>query len=528
MKIQSLVFMSLIVVSSGNLAAGSEPNPQNAGLFAQLPLDILSRITSIAQDCDEDCDCGCCGEPVLTWCDVCKAQATCKFMRKYFIHQDRYLEADFASERQKDETVPAFLNRVLVSMAKGALYPHKNPISLDLSDNSLQDDPHALEQFIHNLDTFGLANRIIEFSLNNNGLSRLPANINLLKNLEMLDFFSNTFGFFLQTGEPTTFDAIGSVESLQKLERLNVAYNHIKQLPGYISSMPALETLDISGNPLSLEELEKVCRNKSLRELHCTGIPIKTLPPSMTTGGPNGTGQLKTLALDVRRLPMDELEKICTMSQLEFLQLDCYQLPALPPGINKLNKLQTLYLSCNPHEFEDDEGFVKPNLSIADLRKLCTMANLEILTIDAITIASLPQEINNLKKLRRLTLCDSELPSQELTKICQLKQLISLNLTGNTLQVLPDDIRNLTNLTELDLTSNDLSPKELSKLSALTNLEKLSLGNNKLTSLPQELVALQHLKELNIWNNNIEEDEDYATLLSQLPADLKIVNEPPF
>ena len=113
MKIQSLILCFLVAASSASLMQGAEPDPENAGLFAQLPLEILSYIAAITQkDCDADCDCEYYGEPILGWRDICQAQATCKYMRKHFIHPERMLKFDFSLQKQPSETFSSFFNKV--------------------------------------------------------------------------------------------------------------------------------------------------------------------------------------------------------------------------------------------------------------------------------------------------------------------------------------------------------------------------------------------------------------------------------
>ena len=191
MKVQSLILFFLIAVSSVSHTTGAEPNPENAGLFAQLPLEILSYIANITQKDCADCDCECCGKPILEWRDICQAQTTCKYMRKYFIHPERMLKFDFSFQIQPSETVPSFFNKVLVKILKGTLYPHKNPVILTLDENGLGADPQALTEFIHNLDTFGIARRIIGLQLKGNFLHSLPHQFIALHNLKKLDISGN-------------------------------------------------------------------------------------------------------------------------------------------------------------------------------------------------------------------------------------------------------------------------------------------------------------------------------------------------
>ena len=118
------------------------------------------------------------------------------------------------------------------------------------------------------------------------------------------------------------------------------------------------------------------------------------------------------------------------------------------------------------------------------------------------------------------------LPAPELAKVCQLTNLKTLDLTGNNLAVLPDRIGDLRKLEELTLTFNNLPVEEIAKVATLTHLKSLNISSNNLGSLPLQLGQLRNLKTLDISDNHIEQDDDYAVLISQLPADLEIIDTP--
>jgi small GTP-binding protein len=80
------------------------------------------------------------------------------------------------------------------------------------------------------------------------------------------------------------------------------------------------------------------------------------------------------------------------------------------------------------------------------------------------TIASIPEKIKNLKKLKRL------------------------NLSNNQLFEIRDDLSNLKSLTHLDLSKNKIKYLP-SKVANLPNLESLILEENPFDSLPPEIVA---------------------------------------
>ena len=86
-------------------------------------------------------------------------------------------------------------------------------------------------------------------------------------------------------------------------------------------------------------------------------------------------------------------------------------------------------------------------------------------------------------------------------EIGQLTRLRKLRLDDNQLKELPPEIGSLTNLTELYLSYNQLTtlPPEVGQLA---NLVELDLGNNQLTALPGPIGNLSNLERLLLLNNN--------------------------
>ena len=280
MKLLSLSCLALLVMASGAHAMQQEPDPANAGLFAMLPLEVTRYIAGIVQEDYPDCNCGHCGNPLLDWKDINSTQSTCKFLRKYFIPDNRQIWVDFSSKRQEDETVEAFLNRVLVQMLKCKLYPHAKPMALKLNDNRLSEDEPALAAFFKNLYILGLSERIEELELSINSLTILP-NLFLepLHNLKFLDLYANN----LTTPEVAKICTLTNLEhlnisgnnihmlpeeigALQNLEGLIISYNDLGQLPDSISSLKKLYQIDLSGNHLPSREVDKSAKlNYSMR-----------------------------------------------------------------------------------------------------------------------------------------------------------------------------------------------------------------------------------------------------------------------
>lgn len=545
MKLLRLAYLTLVVVVSGLNAMEQTPDSSNAGIFAMLDEALLSRIADIANNCDLNAIVDAAKEPVLDWKDINTIQSQCKFLRKYFINHDREIVADFRKERLTTkvdgndiytESVETFLDRVFTFLLKANLYPHNNPITLVLSNNGLGENSHALAAFFTKLySKEGLSEKIIALELDRNNLIELPDEIRFLKNLKYLDLADNSLTG-LETNKVCALTNLKSLNlagnnelsaipedigSLVQLEELCLCATNIAELPDSIRSLNMLSDIDLSWNHLSSEEIDKICMIRSLKSLDIAGNGITKLPNALTT-----MEKLTSLQVDASQLPMTEIVKICQLTQLEWLELYDYCLPTLPDEIKNLKKLTSLAIGSNTEHIETIEDIVGidfPKMRGSELTKLCGLQNLHSLAIRCITLSSLPEEIVQLQKLTCLNLVITNLPIPELTKICQLPNLEHLDLTGNLLTGLPDAIGRLHNLKELYLMFNNIPSAELAKLSTLMNLETLAVESNGLTALPAEFAHLHNLKTLDLTGNPIDQNDDYALLLSQLPKDLNIM-----
>jgi internalin A len=114
---------------------------------------------------------------------------------------------------------------------------------------------------------------------------------------------------------------------------------------------------------------------------------------------------------------------------------------------------------------------------------------------------SLPKEIVELKRLKRLQFCFNQL-SQIPTKIFQISSLIELDLRSSKILNLPLQIGDLVNLKRLYISQNTLN-KLPSQIGQLINLEILELNFNKITELPIGLGKLSNLIHLEVAFNEL-------------------------
>lgn len=158
----------------------------------------------------------------------------------------------------------------------------------------------------------------------------------------------------------------------------------------------------------------------------------------------------------------------------------CIELDALPEELYKLKSLETLILSdCSKLERLDD--------AIGELESLTS------LVADFTALREIPSSINQLKKLKKLSLngCEGSL-SDYIGNIYSDK-------SPSTARLLPVTFNGLTCLTALSLgycnPSDELIPKDLGSLSLL---EDLNLQGNKFCNLQTDFARLPNLRKLRL------------------------------
>ncbi|ORX83716.1 L domain-like protein [Anaeromyces robustus] len=119
------------------------------------------------------------------------------------------------------------------------------------------------------------------------------------------------------------------------------------------------------------------------------------------------------------------------------------------------------------------------------------------------TISILPDNIGNLKNLKRLDIRNNKLKTIP-SSIKNLSKLEYLNLSNNPITKLPEEIGDLTELRLIYLNNCKLE-QLFSSITKLSNLQELEIKNNKLKSIPKELGNLKNLKRLDLNNNSNDE-----------------------
>lgn len=122
---------------------------------------------------------------------------------------------------------------------------------------------------------------------------------------------------------------------------------------------------------------------------------------------------------------------------------------------------------------------------------------LEFLNLSGNQLGSLPKEIGNLQRIRKIFCRCSRLIDlpQEIGK---LQQLESIDLENNCLTTLPQNIGHLNSLKRIDLSNNHLMnlPEEIGRLTALKSLDLF--GNHDLKALPKSIFQLSPDTDINL------------------------------
>lgn len=129
-------------------------------------------------------------------------------------------------------------------------------------------------------------------------------------------------------------------------------------------------------------------------------------------------------------------------------------------------------------------------------------------------LKSLPQDLLNLRNLKRLSLSKCEIESFPMD-LLQMEQLEALVLHGNNIKTIPHEISVLTDLKYLNLGNCHLSefPNEILSLSELTNL---IIDDNNLKQIPDDISLLSNLEILRLRSTNISKLPDSIGMLTNL------------
>ncbi|XP_077987031.1 uncharacterized protein LOC144441350 [Glandiceps talaboti] len=295
------------------------------------------------------------------------------------------------------------------------------------------------------------------------------------------------------------------IYKLEKLRKLDIGYNHIKDIPVELFQMAELTELHVNSNHLIdiprhnclLDKLEML----NIESNHITDMPVEMFEMTELTFLNISNNQLTEIPQDIGKLKKlstlnvgyNKIEEIPTglyeLEDLSELTISGNKLTAVHRDIRKLKNLLMLRLGRNPFKVMPSELFGLGGLCLLE------MCDCQLTTI--------PQEIGTLKRLECLHLKGNKL--KEITpELFKMRGLTDLRLSENQLTSIPQDICKLKNLQRLDVAANRITELP-SGLFEITELNELCVRDTQITNIPSDIGKLKKLRKLNIATNQIQE-----------------------
>jgi Leucine-rich repeat (LRR) protein len=441
----------------------------------------------------------------------------CENLRIFRCHHNSNLQAPSSSAITVDDGLPSFLRS-----AKAALEvleaSHNPKIAIATSDGTttrnIDIDLSGYEQL-----------QTVSFALNK--FERVPC---IPHSVKTLDLRSNKLtsikGMFsshasssaqlvdliLADNYLTELDPL-VVETMAKLQRLDVTSNKIRALPYQLGFLTELSNLNISGNPVLTKFSFAVANSSNPKDLLETlrkraPVQNETTAAGISTTGTTGirsadsraSSMLLTGALSTKgRTTLDLAEKITEIGcdvALEGLIRELKSNIAIDRGITSQIILDSNRLESLPE----------------DLLSSC-LPNVQTISLTDNRFAELPTSLqaSRSRVVKQLHLGKNLLTAEALERAFWFRPVASsppsLSLHGWSLR----------SLTYLDLSSNKLTSFPIdtsSSVHCFPALEFLNHFNNKLTSLQNWKRLPESLTVLNLSENNIEDIELLTVLLA--------------
>lgn len=267
--------------------------------------------------------------------------------------------------------------------------------------------------------------------------------------------------------------SIRSIGRLKNLRALVLRNYELDFFPKEIAELDLYELTLVPKNEMVVNFSEGLSENNTLRELRAkfyAGIPKQILE------------QKDLIYLDISDCPIKTLPKLDSLKKLEVLIANNTDIVTLSnTNLDHLLKLKELNLSGNKE--------------IEDLGPILNCTNLEFLVINRTSIQCIPHEIENLKKLKKLSI-------------------------SNALTSVSDSIGNLSDMRYLSLGGNrNLSqiPHSIVKMKKLLHLD---VSSTKIEQLPEGIAELP-LEKVLIYNTNCKITKDYKLLKKHLGSKFK-------
>lgn len=278
------------------------------------------------------------------------------------------------------------------------LYKMKHLQTLQLSHNKIS----------HINNDIRLSPSLWYLDLSNNQLKELPPSFSQLKYLARLYIRNNRFEVFPK-----------AIISLPKLKTLDLGNNQLVQLPE-LSAMPELETLFISGNPLSDGSFWGF--PASLKSFYAYDCSFSTIPPSL-----KDCRSLETLIIthgNIKAIP----DWVAAFNSLKWINLEKNKITSLPPFFKQLQLLEKLILNQNSIDSIPPEIF--------------EMTALKQLSINNNPVRHIPPSVLRAKSFTYLDIENTLVPKEEYTYYRKTGAKKPLIISANDKYTRYDALRN--------------------------------------------------------------------------------------
>jgi Leucine-rich repeat (LRR) protein len=215
-------------------------------------------------------------------------------------------------------------------------------------------------------------------------------------------------------------------------------------------------------------------------------------PPLAFIALPNCIEQLYTLQV-----------LLCQKNSISAIKIE-----AFPPSLLTLNMsfnlLEAIPLAL--YNLPNIEALILSSNMIAHIPVELCLNNASLINLDLHTnkLESIPQEISQLKHLRRLNIAINQITKVP-TSIGDLPLLEWLNVNDNQLTALPDSIGNLRKLIKFGIVQNKLE-RLPDSIGQLTQLSKLDMRRNQFRWFPGSILKLRDKQELTQANAENRDD----------------------
>jgi Leucine-rich repeat (LRR) protein len=306
----------------------------------------------------------------------------------------------------------------------------------------------ALARIVRYLDADSPENRR-PLDLSGLSLSSLPPG------LDRLDLRRLALG-----GNP--IEDLDRLAELPSLSELHLNGMRLRQMPAGLDALTRLTVLDLSANPI--EDLGRLAELPSLSDLHLNSMGLRQLPESLKAltrltrlelicnpiedlGGLDQLSSLRALRLDemgLRRAP-DSLRALTQLTNLGMSGNDLIE----PPDLSACTQLKELGLARN-------QLALAPDLSAQTELSLLDLSDNQL---------AVPPDLGGCPNLSEILLWRNNLVA--MPDLHRLERLISANLAHNQLSTLPPWIGNLPASLEVNLTGNPLDDASLAVMAQL-------------------------------------------------------------